>query len=287
MINLQERKILSPKIDIVFQKLFGEQTKAEITKDLLEKILGREIKSIDLTKTTKVTADMPEDKKGILDVRAELDDIEHCNIEMQMADQQGIEDRMLFYWNRLAFGEFKAGQQYSEIKKTISILIANFNLKRLKGLEYHTNWKIIDEKERKVILTDTFEIRIIELPKIKGKEKEKDELLDWLFFLENPESERARKSMEKNKVIQDAANELERLNQDEEMRRMAISREIALSDYATNIGAAEKRGIEKGEAIGIKKEKRKVAIELLKMDISIPVIMKATGLTEEEIKALQ
>ncbi len=41
----------------------------------------------------------------------------------------------------------------------------------------------MDNKTGGKILTDKLEIDIIELPKMKGREKEKkDKLLDWLYF---------------------------------------------------------------------------------------------------------
>lgn len=289
--RMQERKPLSPKMDIVFQKLLGEQKNARLTKDLLEKILQREINCIDLSKTTRVTADMPDDKMGILDIRAELDGVEKCDIEMQMIDQKGLIERMLFYWSRLFTEGFKEGEEYEQLQKTIVILIANFKLKPLKDLGYHTKWKIIDEDERKVILTDKLEFHIIELPKIQGKEEEDDALLDWLFFLDDPASERAKKSMEENETIQEATEELNKLKDDEEMQRLALSRWIALSDYNTNMSAMKKEGMEEGMKAGIKegiKEgKKEVAKELLKMKLSMQDIAKATGLIEEETKALQ
>ncbi len=49
---------------------------------------------------------------------------------------------------------------------------------------------------KKLILTDKFELDIIELLKIKGKENDKDQLLDWLVFLDNPESERVPRKMD-------------------------------------------------------------------------------------------
>lgn len=124
-------------------------------------------------------------------------------------------------------------------------------------------------------MTDKLEFHIIELPKIQGKEEEDDALLDWLFFLDDPASERAKKSMEENENIQEATEELNKLKDDEEMQRLALSRWIALSDYNTNMSAAKKEG------------KKEVAKELLKMKLSMQDIAKATGLTEEEIKALQ
>ena len=46
--------------------------------------------------------------------------------------------------------------------------------------------------------------RNIKINKIQGKENIKDDLLDWLYFLENPKSERVTNIMEKNKEIKEA-----------------------------------------------------------------------------------
>ncbi len=81
--------------------------------------------------------------------------------------------------------------------------------------------------------------------------------------------------MEENETIQEATEELNKLKDDEEMQRLALSRWIALSDYNTNMSAAKKEG------------KKEVAKELLKMKLSMQDIAKATGLIEEETKALQ
>ena len=46
------------------------------------------------------------------------------------------------------------------------------------------------------------------LDKTKTKEEEKDKLLDWLYFLENPKSERMMAIMEKNKEIKEEIEKL-------------------------------------------------------------------------------
>ena len=61
---------------------------------------------------------------------------------------------------------------------------------------------------KKLMLTDEFEIDIIELLKIKDRENEKDQLLDWLVFLENPESERVTRKMEENENLKEAVEKL-------------------------------------------------------------------------------
>lgn len=55
-------KTLSPKLDVVFQKLFGEEGSEEITKSLLEAILKEKIDSIDLSQNPILRRDYLEAK---------------------------------------------------------------------------------------------------------------------------------------------------------------------------------------------------------------------------------
>ena len=72
--NEEERKntILSPKLDIVFQILFGEVGSEEITKDLLSTILDEQINEIDLNQNIVLRRRTLEDKMGVVDVLAKL-----------------------------------------------------------------------------------------------------------------------------------------------------------------------------------------------------------------------
>ena len=47
---MTKKKILSPKLDVVFQALFGEVGSEKITTSLLEAILKQKIEKIDLDK---------------------------------------------------------------------------------------------------------------------------------------------------------------------------------------------------------------------------------------------
>lgn len=275
----ETKEYLSPKMDAVFQELFGRQEREELTKDFLEKILKRKIRSIDLSQTRMLGKDTPEDKMSILDVRAMIDGVENCNVEMQMIDHKGLSERLLYYWSEMYKSSIKEGEDYVKLRKTISILIADFELKQLKGLGYHTKWEIIESEKRITGLTEALEIHIIELPKIKGKEEEEDALLDWLYFLDNPASERTKKGMEKNKKIQDAKKELKELSQDERMRDIAFHQKLAEMDQQVRLRSAT----EEGQEIG----RKKVAKKMLEKKMNIPEIMELTGLTEKEIKQMQ
>ena len=277
----QNKKIkrYPPKMDIIFQAIFGEVGSENITKDFLEKILKRKIEKISLDKNPILRRELKDDKLGVLDIITELDGKEKCNIEMQLIDKNNIIEGMLYYWSKTYTRQIKAGDDYNKLEKTIVILIADFNIKGLEEVEYHSTWKIIETNSvKKLILTDKFELDIIELLKIKGRENEKDQLLDWLIFLENPESERVTRKMEENENLKEAVEKLDRISEDEKMQRIIELREKAIRDEHAIYAKGVDDGIEKGIM--------KIAKSMLKKGMNVSDIIEITGLTKEEIEKL-
>lgn len=267
------KKMLSPKLDIVFQALFGDVGSEKITGKFLQSILKQEVSEVDLSQNIVLRREQEDDKLGILDIIAKINEKEYCNIEMQLVDTGEIRERILYYWSKIYTRQLKKGQEYKELEKTIVILIANFAIKGLEDLKYHTEWKIMDKETQKVILTDKFELRIIELPKIK--EEEQEELIDWLLFLENPQSERVKTKMEENEELKEAVEKLEGMSEDDYMQRIADLREKAILDYNSGMGNALRKGIKKG--------KLETAKKMLEKGMDIDTIIEVTGLSKDEI----
>ena len=292
-------KTLSPKLDVVFQALFGEVGNESITKGFLETILERKIDSIDLSRNPILRREFKDEKLGVLDIIAKLDKNEICNIELQIVDKKNIIERILYYWSRLYSRQIKSGEDYKILQKAIVILITDFKIENLEELDYHSRWKIMEDKQgKKIILTQKLEIDIIELPKIIGKEKEQDNLLDWLYFLENPKSERVTEKMKENENLKEAVKKLDNLSEDEKMQRIADLRQKAIMDEKAiyekgleiglekGIQRGMEKGIEKGIMEGSQKEKIEIAKKMLDLKIDKETIAEATGLTEQEIEKI-
>ena len=292
-------KTLSPKLDVVFQALFGEVGNESITKGFLETILERKIDSIDLSRNPILRREFKDEKLGVLDIIAKLDKDEICNIELQIVDKKNIIERILYYWSRLYSRQIKSGEDYKILQKAIVILITDFKIENLEELDYHSRWKIMEDKQgKKIILTQKLEIDIIELPKIIGKEKEQDNLLDWLYFLENPKSERVTEKMKENENLKEAVKKLDNLSEDEKMQRIADLRQKAIMDEKAiyekglevgiekGIQRGMEKGIEKGIMEGSQKEKIEIAKKMLELKIDKETIAEATGLTEQEIEKI-
>lgn len=280
----EKAKLLSPKLDVVFQALFGEVGSERITKKFLEAILDKKLEEVDLSRNIVLRRENPKDKMGILDVLVKINQEEYCNVEMQMVEKDNLIERILYYWSRIYGKNLNGSDDYIELKRTIGVLIVNFEIKKLKELGYHSKWKIIEEKERKLILTEHLELHIIEIPKIYniGENEEKEELVKWINFIENPESEKVGEYMKENKEMKEAKEKLEVMSEDEKMQILAELRLKAIRDEK----AVERFGYNQGIEKGIEQGKKETAKKMKEEGLDIELIKKITGLTEEEINSL-
>ena len=136
-------------------------------------------------------------------------------------------------------------------------------------------------------MTDYFEIIIIEIPKVvKAYQKTlNDEVLQWMLFLDNLEKEEVARIMEENKDIKEAKEELERISQDDILRRKALNRTLEIADRLQLKKEAEE-ALEKGKNIGLKEKTNEVVIKLKEMNLPIEQIAKSVELNEEDVKAI-
>ena len=293
--EIKKEEILSPMIDVVFQMLFGEVGSEKITQDFLSAILKEKIETISLDQNIVLRRELPKGKMGIVDVLAKINDNEFCNVEMQMADKKNMIKRMLYYWARQYAKEIGKKEEYKELKRTIVVLIANFEFDKLRELGVHSRWKIIEEERRKIVLTEDLEFNIIEVPKMYKEKQARDEkLIEWLKFLENPESKEVQGYMKKNENIKEAREKLDKMSKDEKVRRMAELRQKALMDereaeytgYSNGLEDGIKQGMKQGLEQGIGQGYREIAKKMKGKGKDINEIIELTGLSKEEIEKL-
>ena len=291
-------KLLDPKNDYVFKRIFGHTGNEDITKSFLSSIIPDKIEKIELDCNPIMDKDLLDDKLGILDIKARLNDNVVCNVEMQICDKKNIEKRLLFYWSKMYSQGIKQGQDYDELKRTIVILISDYNLEKLKKIpEYVTKWNIREEKYGKIILTDVLEIYIIELNKLKnGVVKDNQKLNSWLYFIKSSKVV-VNKNMREEDIeeIKKAQKILEDISADEhekwlaEMRLKYIRDKHAIEDFGYDKGykSGQSKGIEQGIEIGSTKKQEEIARNLKQENVDIQFIARVTGLTEEEIEKIK
>ena len=287
--NLEENKLLKPKNDIVFQSLFNQKNE-KITKAFVEDLLEEKVDKIIINETKELYREKPEDKLGILDLEVDINEEKKIDVEIQLIEKENFAERLLFYYAKLYGNEIKRGKTYESYKKVVIIAIIDFELEITKEIEkMETKWRIREDEDTEIILTDALEIHIIELSKTKreyetNKENRK---VQWMMFLDNPNTEEVEKIMEENKEIKEAVVEVHKMSKDEKLRKLAELREKAIMDekeiYSTGYHKGEKIGYSQGklegEKTGYSKGQKKEKIEIAK-------ILKKKGMSKEEISEI-
>ena len=275
--RIMSKKLLSPKNDYVFKRIFGWEGNEDITGDLISSIMEEEIKDVNLDCNKILERDLVSDKLGILDIKAKIGNNMECDIELQIADRKNIAERILYYWSKMYSKSVKIGTDYIKAKKTVVILITDYELEELRELEEMlSKWRIKEINNPKITLTDKLEFYILELPKIKEESKINEKLNKWIKFIRSPEALKMEDL--KDKYIKKAMEELEKLGDSEEEQERAFQRELFIMD----LKAIEARGIDKGE----KNTKIEIAKKMKKLRKPVEEIIELTELTKEEIEKL-
>ena len=292
--------------DYIFKRVFAFEGNESVLKDLLEAILRKDIKTVTI-KNPEIIPYEREDKRGLLDIKAETDDGTILDIEMQMEDEKDIDERATSYMGKLISEQLQVGHKYIELKKSIVIFITNYNF--LKRNSYHSVGRLKFEKTLKEeyvefgyekeeeIASEYIEYHYIELPKYKNKNpKDFTKLDQWMcIFTQNEGGIMLAKK--ENKEIERAINTLDFISEDPKERERHNS--IVMAEYnrltsqhnfykaglqdgieKRNGETEKKNGITKGE----KNEKIKIAKELLKLKMPIEQIIQITKLPKEEIE---
>lgn len=241
---------VDPRIDFAFKKLFGSEENKDILIDLINSIVSEEDRVQDLVLKNPYNEKASlQDKLSVLDIKAQDENGNWFDIEMQIISQLHYEKRALYYWARLYNDQLEAGRAYRLLTKTICINILNFDC--LDEPDYHNVYKIFNTKSQNQFFTD-FEIHFIELNKFKVPILS---FLDrWVAFLKEAglySETSLPKELVEIPTIFKAFNILERMNFTNEERYFY---EAGLKAYRDKIGqleAAKLEGIEEGLQKGI------------------------------------
>ena len=248
--------------DYIFKRVFAYKGNESVLKDFLEALLKIEIKGIKITNPEIIPYEKGE-KRGLLDIKAEINDGTMLDVEMQMKNERNTEERATEYMGKMISEQLQVGEDYQNLKKSIVIFITNYNF--LKRNSYHSvgrmmfdktiedeyvnmGYEIEDELASKYI-----EVHYIELPKFKKKELSKFTKLDqWMcIFTQNKEG--IMLAEKENKEIKRAINTLDFLSKDPKERERHNS--IVMAEY--NRLVSEHNFFDAGVAKGRKERNEK------------------------------
>jgi predicted transposase/invertase (TIGR01784 family) len=311
MENSSDTELFSPKEDIVFKMLFGDDQHTDILSAFLKAVLppqeDDEWEEI-LLMPTIPPAEHPQDKVFILDVKVKSKLNSLAAVEIQLRSQPALRKRILYYATRLVTEQLGEGDDYGKIKPGITILITDFVLIR-ENTKYHNQYRLHDP-ETGSTFSDDLVLHILELPKLG--EDDHTPLWAWMKFFSAKSKEELEMLATKDAGVKKAVNRLFELSADEAARSIREAQNKARRDhfaqlvYAREEGetAGEMRGFEKGiekgrmegleEGIGKGRMEGleegnheaslKIARELLARGIDPDIVLAVTGLERNELK---
>ena len=278
------RNVISAKLDIIFKKIFTENEDMlhSFVASMLE-IPQERIKEIKIT-NPELPPETLAGKFSRLDLSLKVDD-KLVNVEIQVKNDADYRDRTLFYWAKLYSSELKSGEDYSELKQTITINIINFNM--FNTDDYHTEVAAMIKGTGEVF-SDKFSIHFFELKKVGRKPNPNNSRELWLQFI-NADSEEEFEMISQTNVpiMKKAVNVIYDMSEDTKIREIARLREKALHDEASALKNAKAEGMAEGIEVGVVKGRAEgEANGIAKEKANVISRMRANGFTDEQIRKI-
>ena len=291
MTDFGQERYINPYTDFGFKKLFG----TEMNKDLLISFLNSlfddkkpEIVDVQYLNGEHL-GDGYGDRRAVFDVYCQAADGSRFIVEMQKAEQSYFKDRSLYYSTfaiREQAPKGRAWDYHLEDVYTIGVLNFKFPDDEYPADSYRHEIKLKDVADDHVFY-DKLTFVYLEMPKFNKTEDELVTMFDkWMFVLRNLSRLLDRPKALQDRVFQKLFEQAEIAKYTPVERREYEESVKVYWDYYSTMKTAVEKGEAKGRAEGRAEEKHDIARNLKKMGLSVADIIKATGLTGEEIAQL-
>lgn len=293
IVSILERPYMDLRCDWAFKHVLENR---EILKMLLNDFLPEEIDTVSFL-PNEIDKMRPDDKNVIMDVLCESKDGRKFIVEMQRKKKKSFKNRMLYYGASMIHSQLKPKQSYSALKPVYVICFMDFTLNhQTDQLVYRYS---LMEQDSGELYNGLLSIYLCELPRLDANSLEGlDPIQSWFYILEKmrifagePEELGTRYA-----AIAEAAR-MHSLPDDEKIQyfRNMITEEERLDiggayyedGFNDGIAKGREEGKAEGKAEGRAEERKTIAKNLLAMNYPIESIAQITGLTPEEITALQ
>ena len=208
---------------------------------------------------------------------------------MQNKDLKNLESRITMYFSN-HYSSQDPGKNYENVKPLKVLLVLNYPYGMSKILKQYQ----MLEESMKEKFGDLFSIKIWNIKKSLTEKNTIDYQYARLFNLSEYEIKKSRqilKEVKKDPKFEKIVTQIEQYNMDlktyqklkeAEMLEMTFEEATAMIKLD-----AERTGEKRGEKRGKREAKLETAHNLLELGIDINVIMKATNLTEKQIRQFQ
>ncbi len=285
-------KFVDIKNDIAFRKIFGNENRKEVLISFLNAILLLENDHKIVSVEVLTPYQLPEIRGGkvtIVDIKAKDQSDKNYIIEMQVAEVEGFDKRVLYYASKSYSAQIARGDDYEKLNPTFFIGVLDFEI--TKNTDYISRHKFVDIMTGENVIKD-IEFNFIELPKFNKSENQLNSIIDqWVYFIKNAEN---------LEVIPENINDegLKHAYQDAAKHNWTQA-ELDAYDYVFmreqdergRYSLAMKRAVSSAVSIAVTEalqdKEKEIALNLLKLGLSIEDVSKSTGLSIKQVEGIK
>lgn len=148
-------KFVDVKNDIAFRKIFGNENKKIILLSFLNAVMKLEgssrIADVEIVNPYQLPI-IKNLKASIIDVKARDERGNTYIVEMQVAEPDGLDKRLLYYASKDYARQIEKGEDYTELKPVIFIGI--FDFKFTTGNKYFSHHAVCDVENGERVIND-------------------------------------------------------------------------------------------------------------------------------------
>ena len=277
-----EERYISLLTDFGFKRIFGTKPNKDLLIDFLNSLFNGEqvVKDVTFLNSEHV-GDVHTDRKAIFDVYCENEKGEKFIVEMQNAYQTYFKDRSLYYATFPIREQAQKGEGWNyKLKHVYIVALLNYDMSDPAFSDDTINHDIgLLDKQTHRVFNDKLTFKYVEISKFNKRIEELKTNYDkWLFVLQNLSRLDCQPEYLKTAVFNRLFAEAE----------IAKFTRAELREYEDSLKAYRdiKNSWDSAEEKGERKKAIEIAKNLLEMGMPIDNIMKATGLSLEEIAKL-
>lgn len=277
-----EERYISLLTDFGFKRIFGTKPNKDLLIDFLNSLFNGEqvVKGVTFLNSEHV-GDVHTDRKAIFDVYCENEKGEKFIVEMQNAYQTYFKDRSLYYATFPIREQAQKGEGWNyKLKHVYVVALLNYDMSDPAFSDDTINHDIgLLDKQTHRVFNDKLTFKYVEISKFNKRIEELKTNYDkWLFVLQNLSRLDCQPEYLKTAVFNRLFAEAE----------IAKFTRAELREYEDSLKAYRdiKNSLNSAEEKGERKKAIEIAKNLLEMGMPIDNIMKATGLSLEEIAKL-
>ena len=308
-------QFINPFTDVGFKRIFGQEINKDLLIDFLNALLEGEKRVKDIRFLDKELLPAYRRDRGVIyDVYCTDESGEQFIVEMQNREQANFRERALYYLSRTVAAQGERGVSWQfDLKAVYGVFFMNF---RLAGATHKLRTDVVlADRDTHETFTDKMRYIFLELPSFDKEENEcETDFERWIYVLKNMETLQRLPFKARNAVFQKleqivdiaALSKEDRMKYDESIK--VYRDQLAVMTFERQQGRAEGKaegleqgraegkaeGLEQGRAEGLEQGRAegehlaqlRMVRRMKEAGLSAKQIMQMTGLTMDEVEAL-